>query len=94
MYHIRQVSIIQSLKYVENVNLDGCSPFQSLPSLTCRNDDIEHIYNGTDTEFKDADLHPYSGGVVFTFYFHFVVVLFTSLYSYMYTCSIIVQYIL
>ncbi|XP_021347323.1 usherin-like [Mizuhopecten yessoensis] len=58
-YYLVYMNAISLVKIVENVNLDGCTPYH-LPAVTCRDDVVEYIYNGTETTHLDADLHPYS----------------------------------
>ncbi|XP_060070524.1 usherin-like [Ylistrum balloti] len=58
-YYLVYMNAITLVKIVENVNLDGCTPYH-LPAVTCRDDVVEYIYNGTETTHLDADLHPYS----------------------------------
>lgn len=52
--------MIERLEKLENVNLDGCTPF-NLPEENCKHDIVGNVYNGTEREFEDTDLQPYSG---------------------------------
>lgn len=54
------LNVIERLEKLENVNLDGCTPF-NLPEENCKHDIVGNVYNGTEREFEDTDLQPYSG---------------------------------
>lgn len=40
--------------------MDGCTPF-NLPDDSCKRDIVGNVFNGTEREFIDNDLQPYSG---------------------------------
>ena len=49
---------------VQNINMDGCTPFH-LHAETCKDDLITHVYNGTEMQVYDVNLHAYTGNKVF-----------------------------
>ncbi|XP_062584554.1 usherin-like isoform X1 [Saccostrea cucullata] len=59
VYYNFELNVQEELKNLENVNLDGCTPF-NLPEDTCKHDIVGNVYNGTEREFIDTELQPYS----------------------------------
>lgn len=59
-YRNFRLNVIEHLGKLENVNMDGCTPF-NLPDDNCKHDIVGNVYNGTEREFEDKDLQPYSG---------------------------------
>lgn len=59
-YRNFRLNVIEHLEKLENVNMDGCTPF-NLPEDNCKHDIVGNVYNGTEREFEDTDLQPYSG---------------------------------
>ena len=59
-YNNFPLNVIENLETLENVNMDGCTPFH-LPEDNCKHDIVGNVFNGTEREFVDTNLQPYSG---------------------------------
>ena len=54
------LDFFQETSEVVNVNMDGCTPYH-LHADTCKDDLITHVYNGTEMQVYDVNLHAYTG---------------------------------